>query len=86
MQSYSDVQKAVRVEKFRIWFAWLCGGWVGLGVALATQRIHIVSVVTQVLFVGLGILSTIAAVRMTNALNRRAERARREVLGDDYPG
>jgi hypothetical protein len=86
MPSYSDVQKAVRVEKFRIWFAWVCGGWVGLGVALATKDIHIVSVITQVLFIGLGILSTIAAVRMTNALNRRADRARREVLGDDYPG
>jgi hypothetical protein len=86
MPSYSDVQKAVRVEKFRIWFAWFCGGWVGLGVALATKNIHIVSVVTQVLFVGCGIAFTVAAVRMTNALNRRAERARREVLGDDYPG
>jgi hypothetical protein len=58
------------------------GGWVGLGVALATKDIHIVSVITQVLFVGLGILSTIAAVRMTNALNHKAEAARREVLGD----
>jgi hypothetical protein len=86
MSSYSEVQKAVRVEKFRIWFAWVCGGWVGLGVALATQNIRVWSVVTQVLFVGLGVLSTVAAVRMTNALNRRAERARREVLGDDFPG
>lgn len=86
MPSYSDVQKAVRVEKFRIWFAWACGGWVGLGIALAAQDVHIVSVITQVLFVGLGAMSTIAAVRMTNALNRRAERSRREVLGDDFPG
>jgi hypothetical protein len=82
MASYSDVQKAVRVEKFRIWFAWACGGWVGLGVALATQHVHIVNIVTQVLFVGLGALSTIAAVRMSNALNRKAEAARKEVLGD----
>lgn len=37
MPSYSDVQRAVRVEKSRIWFAWVCGGWVGLGVALATK-------------------------------------------------
>ncbi|MFF9158344.1 hypothetical protein ACF1AB_39660 [Streptomyces sp. NPDC014846] len=86
MPSYSEVQKAVRVEKFRIWFAWFCGGWVGLGVALATKDVHVVSVVTQILFVGLGVLSTIAAVRMTNALNRRAERERRAVLGEDYPG
>ncbi|MFF4442336.1 hypothetical protein [Streptomyces sp. NPDC001621] len=42
--------------------------------------------VTQILFVGLGVLSTIAAVRMTNALNRRAECERRAVLGEDYPG
>lgn len=86
MPGYSDVQRAVRVEKFRIWFAWACGGWVGLGVALATKDVHIVSVVTQVLFVGLGVLSTVAAVRMTSALNRRAEAARREVLGEDFPG
>ncbi|MFF3445761.1 hypothetical protein ACFYXJ_01320 [Streptomyces sp. NPDC002667] len=81
-RSYSDVQKAVRVEKFRIWFAWVSGGFVGLGASLATQDIHIVSVIVQVLFVGLGALSTIAAVRMTNALNRKAEAARRDVLGD----
>jgi hypothetical protein len=84
--SYSDVQKAVRVEKFRIWFAWLCGGYVGLMVAVATKDIHIVSVITQVLFVVLGIMSTTAAFRMTNALNRKAEAARREVLGDDFLG
>jgi hypothetical protein len=82
MASYREVQSAVRVEKFRIWFAWACGGFVGLGVALATQDIHIVSVITQVLFVSLGILSTIAAVRMSNALNRKAAAARKDVLGD----
>lgn len=81
--SYREIQTAVRVEKFRIWFAWACGGFVGLGVALATQDIRIVSVITQVLFAGLGVLATIAAVRMTNALNRKAEDARKEVLGDD---
>ena len=84
--SYSDVQKAVRVEKFRIWFAWVCGGWVGLGIMIATKDVHIWSVVTQVVFTGLGLLATIAAVRMTNALNRKAETAWRAVLGDDYPG
>ncbi|MET8023736.1 hypothetical protein AB0D78_33590 [Streptomyces avermitilis] len=86
MAGYSDVQKAVRVEKFRIWFAWVCGGFVGFGVAKATKDVHIVSVITQLLFVGLGILATVAAVRMTNALNRKAEAARRDVLGDDFPG
>jgi hypothetical protein len=82
MSDYRAIQSAVRVEKFRIWFAWACGGWVGLGVAIATKDIHTVSVITQVLFVGLGALFTIAAVRMTNALNRKAEAARKEVLGD----
>lgn len=82
MPSYREVQSAVRVEKFRIWFAWFSGGFIMLGIALATQHIHIVSVITQVLLIVLGILSTIAAVRMTNALNRKAEAARKEVLGD----
>ncbi|WP_312870610.1 hypothetical protein [Streptomyces himalayensis] len=86
MPSYSDVQKAVRVEKFRIWFAWFCGGWVALGIMNATKDVRIWSVVTQIVFSVLGILATIAAVRMTNALNKRAERERRAVLGDDYPG
>ncbi len=42
-------------------------------IANAPKNIAIVSVITQVLFVVLGILATIAAVRMTNALNRKAE-------------
>jgi len=82
MPSYSDVQKAVRVEKFKIWSAWVSGGIIMLLITNATRYIHIVSVITQVLLVVLGILSTIAAVRMTNALNRKADAARREVLGD----
>ncbi|WHM36628.1 hypothetical protein [Streptomyces sp. BPTC-684] len=48
----------------------------------ATKNIAIVSVITQVLLVVLGLLFTIAAVTMTNRLNRKAEAARREVLGD----
>lgn len=86
MSSYSDVQKAVRVEKIRIWFAWACGFWVALGLAIATKDVHIVSVITQLAFAAGGIAFTFAAVRMTNGLNRRAEAARREVLGDDFPG
>lgn len=86
MPSYRDVQGAIRVEKFRIWFAWVSGGAIMLIIANATRNIHIVSVITQVLLVILGILATVAAVRMTNALNRKAERARRDVLGGDYPG
>lgn len=82
MASYSDVQKAVRVEKFRIWFAWVSGGIIMLVIANATKNVAIVSIITQVLLVVLGILFTVTAVRMTNALNRKAEAARREVLGD----
>lgn len=82
MSSYSDVQKAVRVEKFRIWFAWVSGGLIMLIIANATKDIEILGVITEVLFFVGGILFTITAVRMTNALNRKAEAARREVLGD----
>lgn len=80
--SYSDVQKAVSREKFQIWFAWLCGGIIMLLIANGTKDIRIVSVITQVLLVVLGILSTIAAVTMTIRLTRKADAARREVLGD----
>lgn len=86
MPSYSDVQKAVRVEKVRIWFAWVSGGLIMLIVANATKDVAVVSVVAQVLLVVLGVLATVAAVRMTNALNRKAADARREVLGEDFPG
>ncbi|MFI6404903.1 hypothetical protein [Streptomyces sp. NPDC050548] len=82
MSSYSDVQKAVRVEKFRIWFAWVSGGIIMLIIANGTKNIAILGVITEVLFFVGGILFTITAVRMTNALNRKAETARREVLGD----
>lgn len=82
MPSYSDVQKAVRVEKFRIWFAWAAGGAIWLMITVATEHIAILSVITQVLLVVFGILSTAAAVRMTNQLNRKADAARKEVLGN----
>ncbi|MFD9511912.1 hypothetical protein [Streptomyces mirabilis] len=72
----------MRVEKFKIWFAWLCGGVIWLMITNATKGIHIVSVITQVLLVILGILSTIAAVTMTRRLNRKDDEARKEVLGD----
>ncbi|MDX3162422.1 hypothetical protein PV516_01225 [Streptomyces scabiei] len=86
MSSYSDVQKAVRVEKLRIWFAWLSGNVIMLMIATATQSIEIVSIVTQVLLLVVFVALTIALFRMTGALNRKAAAARREVLGDDYPG
>lgn len=86
MSSYSEVQRAVRVEKLRIWFGWLCGNVIMTIVALATQQVAVVSVVTQVLLVVGFVALTVALFRMTGALNRKAERARREVLGEDYPG
>ncbi|PWI06387.1 hypothetical protein DIZ27_34110 [Streptomyces sp. NWU339] len=82
MANYREIQTAVRVEKFRIWFAWATGGFIMLAIALATENIRIVSVITQALLVGGGIAFTVTAVRMTNALNRKAEAARREVLED----
>jgi hypothetical protein len=82
MPSYSDVQKAVRVEKFRIWFAWASGGVIWLIITNATQHVPIVGVITQVLLIVLGVLFTIAAVTMTTRLNRKADAARKEVLGD----
>lgn len=82
MPSYSDIEKAVRIEKFKIWSAWLCGGIIWLIITNATKNVAVVSVITQVLLVVLGILSTIAAVTMTTKLNKKADAARREVLGD----
>lgn len=86
MSSYSDVQRAVRVEKLRIWFAWLAGNVIMLMIANATKDVHVVSVITQVLLVLVFVALTVALFRMTGALNRKAQAARREVLGDDYPG
>jgi hypothetical protein len=86
MPSYSDVQRAVRVEKFRIWLAWLVGNYIMAMIAYATKSIAIVSVLTQIALLVVFLGLTVALFRMTGALNRRAEAARREVLGDDYPG
>ena len=86
MATYSEIQKAVRVEKLRIWFAWLAGNIIMVIIANGTRNIAVVSVITQVLVVLVFLALTVALFRMTSALNKRAERARREVLGDDYPG
>ncbi|MGW1944929.1 hypothetical protein ACWCRC_11445 [Streptomyces sp. NPDC001940] len=86
MPSYSDTQRAVRVEKLRIWSAWVSGSAIMLIIVNTTKDIAVVSVVTQVLLVAVGILATIAAVRMTNALNRKAEAARRAVARRGPPG
>ncbi|WP_405994977.1 hypothetical protein [Streptomyces sp. NBC_00986] len=83
MSDYRAVQSAVRVEKFRVWFAWASGNVIMFFIARGTQHIHIVSVVTQALFVALFLLLTFTAIRMSNAYNRKAAAARREVLGDD---
>jgi len=81
--SYSDVQRAVSVEKLRIWFAWLCGNAILLMLAYGTRNVSVLSVVTQTLLVVGFLALTIALFRMTGALNRKALAARREVLGDD---
>ncbi|MFK8908111.1 hypothetical protein [Streptomyces sp. YS-3] len=86
MAEYSDIQRAVRVEKLRIWFAWLCGNIIMLMIAVATQDVAVISVITQVLLVVVFLALTVALFRMTGALNRKAAAARREVLGEDYPG
>ncbi|MFF3464836.1 hypothetical protein [Streptomyces sp. NPDC002619] len=83
MSSYRDVQSAVRVEKFRIWFAWLSGNIIMLLIAGGTRNINVVSTITQILFTASFFLLTFVAIRMTNALDRKALAARREVLGDD---
>jgi hypothetical protein len=82
VSDYREIQSAVRMEKFKIWFAWASGGVIWLIITNATQNVRIVSVITQVLLVVLGILSTTAAVTMTIKLNRKADAARRDVLGD----
>lgn len=86
MPSYSEVQRAVRVEKMRLWFAWLAGNIIMLIIASVTRDISVVSMVTQTLVVVVFVGLTVALVRTTSALNRRADKARREVLGEDYPG
>ncbi|WP_326786449.1 hypothetical protein [Streptomyces sp. NBC_00151] len=82
MATYREVQTAVRVEKLRLWFAWATGNFIMLAIALATQNIHIVSVITQVLLVAVFGALTFALMRMSNALNRKAEAARKDVLGE----
>jgi hypothetical protein len=82
MATYREVQTAVRVEKLRLWFAWATGNFIALAIAIATQDVHIVSVITQVLLVAVFGALTVALFRMTGALNRKAQAARDDVLGD----
>lgn len=87
MPDYSDVQKAVNVEKRRVWFAWLAASLLTLFIARALTLIgSVVAVIAEVLAAAVFVLLTVTAYRMHTALNRRADRERRAVLGDDYPG
>jgi membrane protein implicated in regulation of membrane protease activity len=86
MPSYSDVQKAVNVEKRRVWLAWLAGSLLMLFIAQAVNVLAGAPMVAVVLFVVVFVALTVTAYRMHSALNRRADRERRQVLGDDYPG
>lgn len=82
MSDYRDVQTAVRVEKLRIWFAWICGTVILFIVAAMTRTVPILGVITQVLLIAGFLALTFALFRMTGALNRKAAAARKEVLGD----
>lgn len=86
MADYSDVQKAVNVEKRRVWFAWLAGTVLMLLVAQTVNVFTGAQTVAVVLFLVVFVLLTVTAYRMHTALNRRADRERRQVLGEDYPG
>jgi hypothetical protein len=82
MSDYRDVQTAVRVEKLRIWFAWICGNIILFIIAAMTRTVPALSVITQLLLVAGFLALTFALFRMTGALNRKAAAARKEVLGD----
>jgi hypothetical protein len=83
MASYREIQSAVRAEKVKLWLGWAAGIAIAAIIASATRNIAVVSVVTQVLLVVVFLLLTFTVFRMTTALNRKVDRARAEVLGDD---
>lgn len=82
MATCNEVQSAVRTEKVKLWFAWIAGNVIMFLIARATRDIAVVSVITQVLVAVVFLALTVALFRMTGALNRKADRARREVLGE----
>lgn len=86
MPDYSDVQKAVNVEKRRVWLAWLAGSLLMLFIASTINTLAGTPTLAEILFGIVFVLLTVTAYRMHAALNRRADRERRAVLGDDYPG
>ncbi|MFF5404600.1 hypothetical protein ACFY8K_16835 [Streptomyces misionensis] len=85
MTSYSDVQKAVSVERRRVWAAWFAGNLLALFVASAINVFAGIPLLAVAVFVVVFALLTVAAYRMHTALGRRADRERRQVLGEDYP-
>ncbi|MFD6619958.1 hypothetical protein ACFWFB_32475 [Streptomyces albidoflavus] len=82
MPNYNEVHTAVRTEKRNLWLAWAAGNVIMFLIARATRNIAVVSVVTQVLVVVVFLALTVTLFRMTSALNRKADAARREVLGE----
>lgn len=84
--SYSDIQKAVNVEKRRTWYAWFAASVITLFAASAINAFTGLLLVAEIVFIVVFLLLTVTAYRMHSALNRRADRERRTVLGDDYPG
>jgi hypothetical protein len=85
MPSYSDVQKAVNVERRRVWYAWLAGNLLMLFIASAVNVLAGAPTVAEALFAVVFVALTVIAYRMHAALGRRADPERRAVLGDDYP-
>ncbi|MFC9083244.1 hypothetical protein ACFTY7_40935 [Streptomyces sp. NPDC057062] len=72
--------------KLRIWIPWLCASVIPPIVGRAVDGLGVVGMVIQEMVILAWIALTVVLVRMTGALNRKAAAARREVLGDDYPG
>ncbi|GAA3855185.1 hypothetical protein ACFYYI_09985 [Streptomyces sp. NPDC002387] len=86
MSDYSDVQRAVRGGKHRIWIPWLCASVIPPIAGRAVDGLGVVGMVIQEVVILAWIALMMVLIRMTGALNRKAAAARREVLGDDYPG
>jgi hypothetical protein len=83
VSDYRDVQTAVRVEKLRIWLGWLAGTIIILIIGRAIELLGAPAAITEIIGLIAFLLLSVTAVRMINALNRRAATKRREILGDD---
>lgn len=84
LSDHSDVQRAVRVGKLRIWIPWLCASVIPPIVGRAVDGLGVVGLAIQQVVIVAWIALTVVLIRMTGALNRKAAAARREVLGNDY--